>query len=71
MNIFKIVVYFTNLLKDKLVASKARIINVSSSAQAPGHMNFDDLILEKKLVCNLVLISRIFDKRTSGRGEGR
>ncbi|HEC43838.1 MAG TPA: SDR family oxidoreductase [Bacteroides sp.] len=38
----------TNLLKDLLVEGKSRIVNVSSAAQAPGHINFDDLMLEKK-----------------------
>jgi retinol dehydrogenase-14 len=38
----------TNLLKDLLVESNSRIINVSSAAQAPGHIHFDDLMLEKK-----------------------
>jgi retinol dehydrogenase 14 len=38
----------TNLLKEMLISSKARIINVSSNAQFPGHINFDDLMLENK-----------------------
>jgi NAD(P)-dependent dehydrogenase (short-subunit alcohol dehydrogenase family) len=36
----------TNLLKDMLVSSNARIINVSSEAQRPGKIHFDDLMLE-------------------------
>jgi NAD(P)-dependent dehydrogenase (short-subunit alcohol dehydrogenase family) len=38
----------TNLLQTILVSSKARIINVSSGAQSMGHINFSDLMLEKK-----------------------
>jgi len=38
----------TNLLKEMLVAGKARIINVSSEAQRPGRIHFNDLMLEKK-----------------------
>lgn len=37
----------TNLLKDCLISSRSRIINVSSAAQQAGKMNFDDLMLEK------------------------
>jgi len=38
----------TNLLKDMLVSSRARIINVSSNAQRPGRIQFEDLMLEMK-----------------------
>ncbi len=38
----------TNLLKDLLVAGRARIVNVSSQAQIMGRIRFDDLMLEKK-----------------------
>jgi NAD(P)-dependent dehydrogenase (short-subunit alcohol dehydrogenase family) len=38
----------TNLLKDHLVSSRARIINVSSGAQSMGHINFNDLMLENR-----------------------
>lgn len=37
----------TNLLKEVLESSKARIINVSSQAQWPGRIHFDDLMMEK------------------------
>jgi retinol dehydrogenase-14 len=37
----------TNLLKDLLVSSRARIINVSSEAQRTGQIHFDDLMLEE------------------------
>ena len=36
----------TNLLKEQLVFSRARIINVSSEAQKVAKINFDDLMLE-------------------------
>ncbi|MFC2113290.1 SDR family oxidoreductase [Bacteroidota bacterium] len=38
----------TNLLKDKLIASRSRIINVSSAAQKAGKINFDDLMFENR-----------------------
>ncbi len=36
----------TNLLKDRLISGRARIINVSSAASVAGRINFDDLMLE-------------------------
>jgi retinol dehydrogenase-14 len=39
---------FTNLLKDLLVSSRARIINVSSEAQRMGHIHFDGLMIKGK-----------------------
>ncbi len=38
----------TNLLKDCLISSRSRIINVSSAAQQAGRINLDDLMLEEK-----------------------
>jgi len=38
----------TNLLKEHLISSKARIINVSSDAQMMGRIDFIDLMLERR-----------------------
>ena len=65
----------TNLLKDMLVSSKARIINVSSSAQRIGHIHFDDLMLENKFTgfraySQAKLANIIFTKELDRRWEG-
>jgi len=60
-----------------LISSKARIINVSSSAQRMGHINFDDLMLENKYsgfraysqakLANIIF-TRELDRRWEGTG---
>jgi NAD(P)-dependent dehydrogenase (short-subunit alcohol dehydrogenase family) len=40
--------FLTLGLKEVLISSRTRIINVSSSAQTAGHIHFDDLMGEKK-----------------------
>jgi len=65
----------TNLLKDMLISCKARIINVSSSAQRIGHINFDDLMFENKFTgfraySQAKLANIIFTRELDRRWEG-
>jgi NAD(P)-dependent dehydrogenase (short-subunit alcohol dehydrogenase family) len=63
----------TNLLLEKLKSSiKARIINVSSQAQRMGHIDFNDLMAEKKYsglraYCQAKLANIIFTKELARR----